>query len=172
MVIAFLFRKSLSLVWLAVLLSGCQPSAVNVLDGQGATLKDPQGQRWLALNIWAQWCAPCREEIPELNALAQQGSVRVLGYDFDGSRGTELKRKAEAMGIAFAVIEESPLVQLNADLPRVMPTTYIINPAGQLMDTLYGPQTAKGLREHISRLQLQAQASQRDFSSPRSDGSP
>jgi thiol-disulfide isomerase/thioredoxin len=59
------------------------------------TLKDVQGQprsitewdgRSLVVNFWATWCAPCRREIPLLNALhtefAPQG-VEVLGIAVD-----------------------------------------------------------------------------------------
>jgi thiol-disulfide isomerase/thioredoxin len=27
-------------------------------------------KQWLVLNYWAEWCGPCRTEIPQLNALA------------------------------------------------------------------------------------------------------
>ena len=29
-------------------------------------------KQWLVLNYWAEWCGPCRTEIPELNALNEQ----------------------------------------------------------------------------------------------------
>lgn len=35
------------------------------------TLSDYQG-KYVVLNFWATWCAPCRKEMPELNALAQK----------------------------------------------------------------------------------------------------
>ena len=37
-------------------------------DGGDAALADYQG-RYVLLNFWATWCAPCRKEMPELSAL-------------------------------------------------------------------------------------------------------
>ena len=40
-------------------------------DGGTMTLGDLKG-RYILLNFWATWCAPCREEMPSLNALQKE----------------------------------------------------------------------------------------------------
>lgn len=39
-----------------------------------------QGQPWV-LNVWASWCGPCREELPQLQQLAARG-VTVVGLNY------------------------------------------------------------------------------------------
>lgn len=43
--------------------------------------QDLQGQVWL-LNVWASWCASCREEHPVLLQFAQQSSVTLVGLNY------------------------------------------------------------------------------------------
>src|SRR5262245_46131732 len=43
--------------------------------------KDMQGQVWL-LNVWASWCASCRDEHPLLVELAKSGVVPVVGLNY------------------------------------------------------------------------------------------
>ena len=50
---------------------------------------------WVVLNYWAEWCAPCRKEIPELNELQEHSvepgaAVRVFGINYDGLQGADL----------------------------------------------------------------------------------
>jgi thiol-disulfide isomerase/thioredoxin len=40
-------------------------------DGGTATLEDYRG-KYVLLNFWATWCAPCRKEMPQLNALQKE----------------------------------------------------------------------------------------------------
>ena len=46
----------------------------------------------MIINYWATWCAPCRDEIPELNELAHElsESLLVIGVNFDQVMGEEL----------------------------------------------------------------------------------
>lgn len=52
--------------------------------------KDFLGAPYL-LNVWGSWCENCREEHPQITALARRGKVRIVGYDYkdtpeDGQR--------------------------------------------------------------------------------------
>jgi thiol-disulfide isomerase/thioredoxin len=53
-------------------------------DGPDIRLADLRGP--LVLNVWAQWCGPCRDEAPYLAKLAKTGKVRMLGIDYDDPR--------------------------------------------------------------------------------------
>lgn len=141
-------------VVLGLVLSGCGADAGVDQHGQKVTAEQLENQ-WLIINYWAEWCGPCRREIPELNALAQEwleADVSVLGVNFDGLQGPELARASAAMGIDFRVLAQDPAQRY--DLPRsdVLPITYIVDGAGRVRERLAGEQTAAGLKARLARL--------------------
>src|SRR5690606_39371150 len=71
-------------LFLAVLvLAGCREAATLTLaDGQRQALDDYEG-RWLVVNYFAEWCAPCLRELPLLNALSEAAEPAVLAVSFD-----------------------------------------------------------------------------------------
>lgn len=108
-----------------------------------------QGQ-WVVVNYWAQWCKPCIEEIPELNALdAAHDDIAVLGVNYDGATGEALASQIEALGVAFPTLPSDPAELLGQPRPSVLPTTFILNPEGELLASLVGPQTQETLLAHV-----------------------
>lgn len=56
------------------------------LDGRAVTLPEAARGRPMLINVWASWCAPCIEEMPELQRFAaSQGEdgVQVVGIALD-----------------------------------------------------------------------------------------
>jgi thiol-disulfide isomerase/thioredoxin len=141
--------RCLAALAVVVALAGCSPAQPELAyaRGGGASFEQLQGQ-WLLINYWAEWCAPCRKEIPELNELHEQGEdygVVVLGVNFDGLRGQELLTVMDRMDVQFPVLVEDPRGRWELPPPSVLPSTLVIDPDGNLHDVLVGPQTLESL---------------------------
>ena len=135
-----------------LMLAGCAEDWGPDQHGAAVTAQQLDDQ-WLLINYWAEWCGPCRTEIPELNALNEsRDDITVLGVNFDGLQGDELSAATEALDIEFTVLSIDPAERL--DLPRsaVLPVTYIVDADGKVRDSLVGEQTAEGLLARLEKL--------------------
>jgi peroxiredoxin len=135
-----------------VLAIGCAAPDFHYADGRPGRYADWRGQ-WVIVNYWAEWCAPCREEIPELNDLWRDAGSRgwlVVGVNFDGITGDALGALIERMGIEFPVVLVSPRAHFGYPMPSVLPSSVIIAPDGHVASTLVGPQTRKSLETAIA----------------------
>ena len=105
------------------------------------------GERAVFVNYWAEWCKPCREEIPELNEFQRQyaSDVLVYGVNFDGVRGEKLRAQEAAMGIEFPTLAEDPGPQLGWPQPEGLPYTYVARAGGEIVVRLAGVQTRESL---------------------------
>ncbi len=95
----------------------------------------------------------CRKEVPELNRLSASAEAPlVLGVNFDGLQGGELREAADALGIRFRVLTEDPAERLELPRSPVLPVTYLVDGEGRVREQLVGEQTAEGLRQRIAAL--------------------
>lgn len=126
------------------------------LDQHGRAVEAAQLEgRWLVINYWAEWCGPCRKEVPELNRLAEEqatGAVRVLGVNFDALQGEALRRAAATLGIRYTNLASDPGPRLGLAASRVLPVTWLVDPQGQVRKQLAGEQTAVGLKAELAAL--------------------
>ncbi|MGE0023353.1 MAG: TlpA family protein disulfide reductase [Hyphomicrobium sp.] len=122
-----------------------QPLAdVNFVDGTGApkTLADFRGKTVL-LNLWATWCAPCREEMPSLDRLQRElgsDTFEVVALAVDRT-GLESARKfLDSIGVTSLALYADPTTRSGSALRAVgMPTTILIDPEGREIGRLPGP---------------------------------
>ena len=145
------FRVRLGMLALAlsVLLAGRVDSAssnpLRLADGTITSPSQWQGD-WVLINYWADWCGPCREEVPELNHLnSSEDGFSVLGVNYDYLEGVELQASIDSLGIAFPTLIDDPQLLLGYDEATVLPMSVLISPEGNLHRILVGPQTTETL---------------------------
>ena len=140
-------RPFAAVVSLCALLGGCSDDKLAFADGTYSDI-DHWAGRWLVINYWAEWCAPCREEIPELNELHEDRiatGIVVVGVNYDGIRGADLADLVERMEIEFPVLADDPMLRFGYERAQRLPMTVLINPDREVAEILEGPQTRKRL---------------------------
>jgi cytochrome c biogenesis protein CcmG, thiol:disulfide interchange protein DsbE len=95
------------------------------------------------VNLWGSWCAPCREEMPLLQQLADtaEGKVQVVGVISKDGKPQAESFAADA-GVTFPSAFDGD-GKLMADLGiNVLPATYFLDATGSLVHTQLGPVTS------------------------------
>lgn len=116
--------------------------AFQLADGAGeATLADYAG-KYVLLNFWATWCAPCRKEMPMLAELqAEFGGDRfeVLTIATGRNSPQGIKKFFEETGIENLPRHQDPKQALARDMAVMgLPITVILNPEGEEIARLIG----------------------------------
>ncbi|MDH5386814.1 MAG: TlpA family protein disulfide reductase [Gammaproteobacteria bacterium] len=121
------------------------------LQGSTHTAKQYRG-KWVVVNYWGVFCAPCLREMPELSVFhdkhKNQDAV-VLGINQEEFPEDKLALFGEKMKITFPLFK----VPFEQTTPfgsvALLPTTFIINPQGELVARQQGAITGKLLEDYI-----------------------
>jgi Thiol-disulfide isomerase and thioredoxins len=133
---------------LFILLS-CQNNNIKVFNGSDTSLAKLNGN-WIVVNYWADWCAPCIKEIPELNEFAKENKdLLVYTFNFDHLEIDDLQPLAKKFRITVPSLLTHPREIWGIETPPAVPATFFINPKGELVLSLFRPQTKEKLNEII-----------------------
>jgi thiol-disulfide isomerase/thioredoxin len=150
-----LIKKALFVICLLPLfLTACsKQSEIRDSAGNLIQLSDYRG-KWMLINYWAVWCEPCMKEMPILNKLQKdyKNKVVILGVNFDQSPSADIQAVAKRYALTYPLLSQFPIAQLSTEEVSVVPTTFVINPQGQLFQILKGPQSETQLMKalHLS----------------------
>ncbi len=126
-----------------------------VADGKpvpGFSNDDLKG-RVTVVNVWASWCAPCREEHPLLMDLARDPSLRVVGINYKDNP-ENARRFLGALGNPFAAVGVDPNGRTAIDWGVYgVPETFVIGPDGTIRHKQIGPLTPENLPAFKAALQ-------------------
>ena len=107
-----------------------------------------RGKVWV-LNVWASWCAPCREEIPVLMALAQTKAVPIYGLNYkDRPEGALGLLKQFGDPYVASAVDADGRVGIDYGVYGV-PETYVIDQAGVIRLKHIGPVTRETVEKKI-----------------------
>lgn len=130
-------------------ISGDAPSfSVTDTRGQAIDLAELRGTP-VVLNFWASWCGPCRAEMPDFERFAKANpEVRVLGAAVSSGDSFEIATSAHRIGVSYPVFA-APDEMVRAYGVEVFPTTYIINPDGEIAQVRVGMMSEEDLKQAI-----------------------
>lgn len=117
--------------------------ALTFLDGKGATrdLREYRG-RYVLLNLWATWCAPCVHEMPSLNALPKLFSpkdmvVVAISEDRDGIAAAGAFYKRHSLKNLDIYVDGSGRIPFLLQA-AALPLTLLIDPKGMVVGRIEG----------------------------------
>jgi len=117
-------------------------TTLNDLSGKPVALERYRGKP-LVINFWARWCAPCRQEIPELArfAKAHKGKIEVLGIGIEDKAEAVREFAAKnAMDYPVFVAGDKgiPLMQNLGNTVGGLPFTLFVDRNGQIVERKLG----------------------------------
>lgn len=119
------------------------------LEGREVKLAELQGEVVL-LNIWATWCAPCREEMPSMQRLHEQlgpKGLRIVAVSIDGPRsasdatqgqGGDLGQFARELGLTFNIWHDASGAIQQVYRTTGVPESLLIDRAGRIVKKVIG----------------------------------
>jgi cytochrome c biogenesis protein CcmG/thiol:disulfide interchange protein DsbE len=117
-------------------------------SGKSFSPREMQGKVWV-LNVWASWCAACREEHPVLTDFAKSGAAPLYGLNYKDKREDAiawLGRYGDPY--AASIVDVDGRVGIDYGVYGV-PETYVIDKAGVIRYKRIGPVTPAILKEKI-----------------------
>jgi thiol-disulfide isomerase/thioredoxin len=149
--------------WSIIIISGlllavaAQARAVDYelpdLDDQQQSLDQYRG-KWVIVNYWATWCELCKIELPHLASLHESnrvGDVVVVGINFESINAKTLMTFVADNAIPYPVLRSEPIPRTPLGLVPALPTTYIIDPNGEIVAGEVGLVTRENLEEFIAK---------------------
>ena len=106
--------------------------------GKALPLTSLRGQA-VVINFWANWCEPCREEMPSLAQLARahSGNLRVLAVNYKESPAA-VAQFAATTGLDLPTLRDPDGALARAWGIRVFPSTVLIGADGQVRSVVRG----------------------------------
>ncbi len=110
--------------------------------------------KWLVINFWATWCAPCLKETPELSQFHnhhKDNDAIVLAIDFEEIDLASLRAFIKEQSMSYPVLRAGSMRLTPFEPLLGLPSTFLVSPQGMYVDKHVGPITLAQLEEFVAK---------------------
>lgn len=120
-----------------------QAPTFSLPDTNGKTISTSAFQgKVMLINFWATWCAPCREEMPALDALQQEfkeNGLAIIGINIDNELGP-VKQFIKDTKTKFLILHDPEMKIHDNYKVTSYPCTFLVDKKGVIQKYWIGPQ--------------------------------
>ena len=149
------YLSALLLLLTLPLLAQAVDMPLTAVNGSKINLDRYQG-KWLVVNYWATWCAPCLAEMPELQSFHDENvgnNAMVVGINTEHISQQRLQTFLDDYFITYPNFVSGPTQQSELGLIPGLPTTFLVTPEGEIVARQVGPVTRDMLEQFIQKWQ-------------------
>lgn len=134
---------------------------LNAVAADEFTLSDTQGHvhhltdyrgKWVLVNFWATWCAPCLEELPELTALHnahKNTDLVVIGIAMEYPSTKVVLDFLKTHRLPYPIVLGDYKIAKQIGAVKALPTSYLFDQTGKLVSSQTGTVTRANVEEFI-----------------------
>jgi thiol-disulfide isomerase/thioredoxin len=123
---------------------------VDLIGGGTFTLSKVLRDKPVVLNFWASWCPPCRQEMPDLDAVARATpGVQFIGIAVDDVASNATAYAAQ-IGVSYPIAVDEDYTVNDAYAVQYLPQTWIIDRNGTVTRSVVRAVTAEELTAWIA----------------------
>jgi peroxiredoxin len=123
------------------------------LQGNTVSLEGFRGQ-WVLINHWAFWCTPCRDELPVLEKYYKDHrdqKFTIVAIE-SGGMHEDVAYHAKLYRLTFPVWQDPKGIAAGEFYVSAFPTSFVIDPDGQVVLAWAGPISREVLDEYVTPL--------------------
>lgn len=138
------YRNNVSLASGTTAPGGKSAANFSWYDSQGkkVSLSSLKGKTVL-INFWATWCGPCKEELPDIEAISKQYASKglvVIGVSEDrgDSLVSDVSSFAQKHGLTYQIVIDNGNIANSYGNINAIPTSFLVNKDGKIVEKWVG----------------------------------